>query len=252
MRLVIVDPAPPVRDWILDELVAAGHHLTGVTPVIGGSGLAKCHTQIICDFHPVDALVERLRREPRFDGVICFHQAAIRFGNQVAHGLGLPPLWADRALDLSNKRVLQALWEQHALVVPARVDLDHDFVDSVVVKPAGLQGQIGVKVCRGAQEAREWARHIAGITVPFAVHGAPYEMTQIYQSDRSALVQQFVRADAGTPHECTAEFFVTDGEPLYLGGFDKTSVQDAEFPSEELFLFPGLYPRSEAMIAELT
>lgn len=195
-----------------------GHNLVGVTPVRESTGLALCHEQLVADFWPVEALAEKLRTLGPFDGLVCYHQASTGIANRIAHILELPPIWNDPSLDFSNKITLQKHWESAGLEVPQSHNCYKSICDwPVVIKPAGLQGQIGVKLCRNHQQAQEWIRFLSNITVPFQLGDSHYEMTRIYHTDRSPLIQEFIQPDAGTPFESTAEFLVTEGDITYLG-----------------------------------
>lgn len=243
-RLLIIDPAPPARDYLLDRLRSRGHHLTGVTPVVGSSGLELCHEQIVESFYPLESLIQKLRNLPDFEGVICYHQAAIHVANQIAHALGLTPSWENPKNDLASKHVIDGLWEQAHLFRPKRYAEDKIERYPVIVKPAGLQGQIGVRRCRTADEVAGWLKEISSITVPFERAGRSYEMMSMYRSDRNVIIQEFHFPDKGTPYELSAEFFVQDGEITLLGGFDMDVVEDEEFLDQAKAIFPGLFDRS--------
>lgn len=243
-RLLVIDPRPTKRDHLLLRWKELGYHVTGVTPIESASGFQYCDDRIIHPFLPVESLIATLKTMPTFDGVICYHQAAINVANNVAHALGLRPMWKGSEQDLSNKIVVHTIWENAKLPVPQRFrSIDEVDLFPVIVKPAGLQGQIGVKLCRSKADAHEWIEMLASTKVPFQVEGVDYEMTEMYASDRSPLIQELIVSDPGLPFECSAEFLVVDGEVRYLGGFDKTSVDDPDLPNEELLVFPHVIER---------
>lgn len=250
-RLLLVDPAPSSRDWIVTSLRGLGHFVTGLTPVGGGSGLAACDEQIVRSFLDPE-LEAHLSKLNDFDGVVVYHQAATTIANRIAHSLDLPPLWADPTLDLRDKAVTHEIWRREGLAVPERVVRNaSEDVFPVVAKPRALQGQIGVRRCDDPSSLEHWLSVIEGLQVPFDVQGESYEMMQIYGLPSGSLVQRMVVADEGQPYESSAEFYVINGLIHYLGGFDKSAIHDGGFFHELALVFPEIVPRSPALIQHL-
>ena len=162
-RILVVDPAPPSRDFLLRELRAAGYHVTGLTPLEASPSLAECDEALIAPFVPFEeclAAVRDLDEQRPLQGVVAYHQAAVTTGNRLAHALGVEPAWGGSERDLGDKSELYELWAEAGVPHPPTTIVtgpeDPRIASArypVVIKPSSMQGGIGTRRCETTEQA---------------------------------------------------------------------------------------------------
>jgi hypothetical protein len=249
-RILVVDPAPPSRDFILDAIRRRGYWVTGLSPLAESPSLERCDDRLVAPLVPFEecaAAVDAAQGREPFCGVVAYHQAAVAVANRLAARLSLPGIWDDPDLDAGDKAIVYRLWEEAGVPFPpARVARARDdpVLDElrypVVVKPSGMQGGIGARRCFTRAEASEWVDRLTRLAVPFELAGRVVDMVDLYDPPRSIIVQEYVVADAigDARPEFTLELVVRDGEIGVIGCFEKSHA-NAPYFDDVSYLFPA-------------
>lgn len=242
--ILVVDPAPSKRDYIIEGLKKLGIRTIGLTPINSCSGFVLCDYKIVRDFSDVTNIMQDLEKMPKVDGVICFHQAAITFANKLCYELNLPMIWADKELDLANKISVNKKWEEAGLRVPKSYVYEKLTCEKlefpVVVKPANLQGSIGVKECSSMEEVLEWGEFIKDIRLPFEVDGKMWDMVDLYHSDRTPFIQEKIVSSSPWEYENSVEMIVQNGSVKIINFIDKNCIKNEKYFLESLFIYPAI------------
>lgn len=242
-HLLVFDPAPPSRDYLIKSLKRNGYHLTCVTP-IEHSPMRSLFDNFICrNYWDIKGVLEELKYLENVDGIICFHQAAINFSNLLAHELNLLPIWQDRSTNIANKTQVNQVWQSAGLLVPKSYTMEQckkdDQIYPVVVKPSEFQGSIGVRKCNNYYEVIEWCEKLKSMRVEFETGGVTYEMSELYQSDLRPLIQELVVSTQEHKEEYSAEIIVQNGKPKLVGIIEKDTVPLETYFLESKFIFPA-------------
>ena len=208
---------------------------------------------VVADFTDAAQCVEKassLAGERRIDGVVCYGQVGVHRANQIAHSLGLTPLWDDPEVDLANKRHMYELWSSQGVAHPRaeRVTGPYDprleeFAYPVVVKPTSMMGGYGVRKCASPREASDWISFVTSGETWATSSPRARQLFFDYSPEEKhvSLVQEFVEPDEleGRKPEFTVECAVSHGNVGVIGVFEKFHGEPPFF-DESLFLMPAL------------
>lgn len=250
MHILVIDPRPPSRDYIIRHWSDSGHHVSAVgappDPRITSHVARHEEAQLADRSATVDA-ARRIARWKPVDGVVAYSQAAACAANWVAHDLSLPPLWEDPDLDLRDKAAVAARWLAAGVAHPQTLEVRGAGDESLatvaapaVVKPASMMGGLGVRRCETPDEIRWWVARLADASTWAAAGERVAELSTRYGMKRSVLVQEILQPDVvrGSEPEFTLECAVNDGQVYAIGSFQKYH-SPAPFFEERAFLLPA-------------
>lgn len=250
MHILIVDPQPASRDYIIKRWHEQGHRIStlGRAPSDDVRRMVSEHQDSrLADRSHVLAAAHHLNRSARIDAVVAYGQAAMTQANWVAHALSLPHLWDDPDLDLRDKATVARLWadanvpQPHTIEVTEPNDPRLDAITGpVVVKPSGMMGALGVRRCENPAEVRQWVRHLLDPATWTDAGPRAAQLHTNYGISQSCLVQSLLQADpvGDRRPEFTAECVVNDGQVHLIGSFQKYHSRPPFFEERNLFAPP--------------
>lgn len=261
MHLLLVEPVPASRDYLIEHWARAGHRISSVgrDPSVAVHALVSRHESVRLGDRPATLRAAREIDAARpVDAVVTYSQAGVCAANWVTHALGLPPIWDDPDLDLRDKAAVAARWVAAGAPHPRTWEVTgpDDPVWSavdfpVVVKPSSMMGGWGVRRCDTPDEARRWVSLLLEGDTWRAAGQRIGELFAGYGMRPSVIVQQLLSPDpvGGSRPEFTLECVVNDGDIHPIGSFQKDHSAPPFF-EERTFIFPApdLTPRQSDLL----
>jgi biotin carboxylase len=262
MHILVVDPRPASRDYIIRRWAATGHQVSavGAAPSAAVRALVGRHEPAhLADRGSTIHAAGRIDAHHSVDGVVAYGQAATRAANWVAHALSLPAPWDDPDLDLRDKAQVARRWRAAGVPQPQTLEVHRPDDDRlarlsppVVVKPSSMMGGLGVRRCDSTAQARRWVARLLDTRTWAAAGARAGQLHAEYGAAGSVVVQECLRPDPGAAGgeapEYTLECVVNDGVVHVVGSFRKYH-SPAPFFEERSFVFPApdLGQRSAAL-----